>query len=303
MECLEDFCEDVTLKNLIIMTHDWEELSPADEERLKQDFSGGRKYVIAMAAGAQVHHCTNAFELDLGTLRIILGGRPVVPNVQQEPINKGSESEQTAVAAELSKEILELAERHSSDIKKLAESMQKAMEKNVEELRRELEEQNRRAREEADGLRKRIAEMQSEDRHTSGKASATYLNSRHVPSTPFESITCWTVRSPSPTAWLPLDRSSPQFANHLDDALHSQEYERCVQNFQEGDVVWFVDYLDKARHHPPFFTGRSTWPVGSRQSRSFGSRFPKMFARARNHMRGSYDTPNILYDSSPPSHR
>ena len=59
------------------------------------------------------------------------------------------------------------------------------------------------------------------------------------------------MRSPSPTACLPLDQSSPQFANRLDDALHGQEYELCVQNFQKDDLVWFVDYLDKARHHLP----------------------------------------------------
>ena len=71
-------------------------------------------------------------------------------------------------------------------------------------------------------------------------------------STPFESIPSrWTVRSPNPTACLPLDRSSPQFANRLDEALHGEDYERCVQNFQEDDLVWFVDYLDKARHHLP----------------------------------------------------
>ena len=195
------------------MTHDWKKVSPADEDGMKQAFP--KQYSYAIAGGAQIYHSTNASELDLGALRIILGGRPGVPKVQQEPINKGGESEQTAVAAELSEEIPELAGRYNSDIKKL-ESMQKAMGKKVEELRRELEEEKRRAREEADGLRKCIAEMQSkeeitrkemerrareeadglrnrivemqskleEDRHTFGKASATRLNSRHVPSHP-----------------------------------------------------------------------------------------------------------------------
>ena len=59
------------------------------------------------------------------------------------------------------------------------------------------------------------------------------------------------MRSPSSTACLPLDRSSPQFADRLNDALYGQEYEQCVQNFQEDDLVWLVDYLDKARHHHP----------------------------------------------------
>ena len=68
--------------------------------------------------------------------------------------------------------------------------------------------------------------------------------------TPFESISRWTARSPtSPTACLPLDLSSPQFADRLNNALHSQEYAQCVENFREDDLVWFVDYLDKARQH------------------------------------------------------
>ena len=68
--------------------------------------------------------------------------------------------------------------------------------------------------------------------------------------TPFESIPRWNIHSPTGlTACLPLDRSLPQFANRLNDVLHGQEYARCMQNFQEDDLVWFVDYLDKVRHH------------------------------------------------------
>ena len=203
---LKNLCKDATLKNLVIMTHDWKRVSPADEDEMERDFP--REYSIAMREGVQVYHCTNGSELDLGALRVILGGGPVVPKVQQEPSNKGSESEQTAVVAELSKKIPDLAERHNSDVKKLEEGTQEAMDKKGDELLRELEEQNRRAQEEADGLRKYIAEMQSkeesrrkevnmfkkqiaemqsrleEDRHRFGKASAIYLNSRHVPSHP-----------------------------------------------------------------------------------------------------------------------
>ena len=46
-----------------------------------------------------------------------------------------------------------------------------------------------------------------------------------------------------------MDRSSPDFGDQLNKALHGQEYARCVQNFQKDDLVWFVDYLDKARRH------------------------------------------------------
>ena len=88
-----------------------------------------------------MYHCTGASKPDLGALRIILGDRRT--------------------------------ERDNSDTKNQEESIQEVMNKKVEELLRELEEQKSKAREEADGLRKRIAEMQSkleEDRHTSGGA-------------------------------------------------------------------------------------------------------------------------------------
>ena len=69
------------------------------------------------------------------------------------------------------------------------------------------------------------------------------------PPTPFENIPSGTARSPTLTAYLPLDQSSPEFANRLNEALHGREYARCVQNFQENNLGWFVDYLDKVRHH------------------------------------------------------
>ena len=128
------------------MTHRRDEDKPEAEQRLNSDLSPGGCFHPAIEQGAQVYHCTNTSNTDLGALRIILRGRPVIPKVP------------------------ELAESHNSDIEKL-----------------ELEEQARRAQEEAEGLRNRIAKTQSklkEDRHTSGKASATYLNSRHDPSHP-----------------------------------------------------------------------------------------------------------------------
>ena len=201
------------------MTHRWNTDGPEAEQILKPDLSPGGCFHPAIEQGAQVYHCTGASKPDLGALRIILRGRPAIPKVQQEPIYESSGPEQIALTTELSNEVPKLAERHDTDVKKLEGGMQEVMDKKVEELQRkleeqkrraqqevdvlkkriaemqskeestrkefcqELEEQERRAREEADGLRNRIGEMQSElekDRHRSGKASATYLNSQHV---------------------------------------------------------------------------------------------------------------------------
>ena len=67
------------------------------------------------------------------------------------------------------------------------------------------------------------------------------------------------VHSPSSLlAGLPLDQSSPEFSNQLNKVLYGQEYEKCVQNFQMDDPVWFVDYLDKVCPHVNFLARYSS---------------------------------------------
>ena len=152
---MEELCEDSTLRNLVIMLHQFgNPLTDEAEKLLNSDLSSPNGFVQeVIRRRARTYRCTSGPEPDLGALRIILEGRSVVPEVQQEPINKGSELEQTMVRPmEPSKEKPELGKRHNSDIKE-------AVDKEVEELRRELEEQKRRMQQEADVFKKRIAEM------------------------------------------------------------------------------------------------------------------------------------------------
>ncbi|KAF9645424.1 kinase-like protein [Thelephora ganbajun] len=43
-----------------------------------------------------------------------------------------------------------------------------------------------------------------------------------------------------------LDTSSPDFYDQLGKVLYGQEYVQCVPNLMNDDLVWLVDYLDKA---------------------------------------------------------
>ena len=194
---MEELCEDSTLKNLVIMIHQPGEFSRGlkvdPKVQLQSDLSDPNGFIQAVVRrGAKVYRCTSASEPDLGPLRIILGGRLVVPEVQQEHINKGSESEQTAVRPvepSKDKEVEELR-RKLEEQKRRAQQEADVFKKRIaevqskeESIRKELEKEKRRARKEADGFRKCIAELQSEleeDRHTSGKSSATY-NFQHIP--------------------------------------------------------------------------------------------------------------------------
>ena len=198
-ESMEELCEDSTLKNLVIVIFPWGKVtSTADAEALLQsDLSDPGGFAQAVVRrGARIYRCTGGSEPDLGALRIILGGRSVVPEVQQEPINKPSKSEQTAVrpvepnkdkeVEELRRELEEQkgrAQQEADVFKKRIAEMQSKEESIRQEVSQELEEQKRKAQEEADGLRKCITEMQSkleEDRHVFGKVSAIH-SFRHVP--------------------------------------------------------------------------------------------------------------------------
>ena len=162
---MEELFEDLTLKTLVIMIHQWGKLDHGAEAKLQSDLSNPDGFVQRVVRrGAKIYRCTGRSKPDLCALRIILGGRSFVPEVQREPINKGSELERTAVRpVEPSKEKPELGEGHNSYIKELRGSAQEAVDKEVEELRRELEEQKSRAKQEADVFKKRIAEMQSKE--------------------------------------------------------------------------------------------------------------------------------------------
>ena len=196
---MEELCEDLSLKNLVIMIHQWDSFTRPDDEaseaRLQSDLSYPDGFVqAAVRRGAKIYRCSGGSEPDLGALRIILGGRSVIPEVQREPINRGSELEQAAVRpAEPSKdkEVEELrreleeqksrAQQEADVFKKQIARMQSKEESTRKELeevkrraRKELEEVKRRTRKEAESFRKCIAELQSkleQDRHTSGKTS------------------------------------------------------------------------------------------------------------------------------------
>ena len=117
IKALKELCGDTTLKNLVIMTHGRSRCDPEAERKTNVELSPGGSFHPAIEQGAQVYHCTDGPNPDLGALRIILGGRSVVPKVQQEP--EGSGPEQITPATELTNEIPKSAERYDGDVKKL----------------------------------------------------------------------------------------------------------------------------------------------------------------------------------------
>ena len=294
IERMEEVCEDSTLKNLVIMIHQTGYVPPDAEEKLQSNISDSHEFIpAAVRRGAKIYRCTSASEPDLGALQIILGGRSVVSEVQREPVDKDSASERRAVRpVEPSKEKLELRERRNSGIRELGGGTQEAVDKEVEELRRELEEQKkefkkriaevqskeestrremegqkRSAQQEADELRRCITEMQSkleEDRHRSGKTSATH-DFRHVPAR----SRVFLVGS---LTHLALQRVYPSTDLHPNSPIGSTTHfmARSMNNgcktFRRMTLSGLLTIWTRHVTMSPFPTGRSSWPVGSRQS-------------------------------------
>ena len=48
-----------------------------------------------------------------------------------------------------------------------------------------------------------------------------------------------------------LDGSSPEFHDRFSDTLYGEEYQRCVPDLRDGDLLWLVDYLDEVCHLIP----------------------------------------------------
>ena len=60
------------------------------------------------------------------------------------------------------------------------------------------------------------------------------------------------MSSPSPPTLQQLcrlNRSSPGFHGQLNNVLYGKEYQQCVENLKDYDLVWLIDYLDKVRYH------------------------------------------------------
>ena len=96
-----------------------------------------------------------------------------------------------------------------------------------------------------------------------------------------------------------LDLSSSDFRDKLhqgvDQILHVQAYEGCAKNLEREDLVWFVDYPDKVRHHNPL--PRSPLkPMQTLDSQSSRLRFLEVYTRTQKRRQHSCDSPNMMYD-------
>ena len=148
-----ELCGDTTLKNVILVTNMWGEVSrdigEAREDELTSDFF---KPVLDKAAQMARHHNTAQSAHDI--IRRIMKNRPVTLQIQRELVDEHKDIVDTAAGGVINKELKEQIRKHQVELRMVQEEMMQAMKERDEEARQELEEESRKLQEEMERIKK-----------------------------------------------------------------------------------------------------------------------------------------------------
>ena len=155
-----ELCGEKTLKNIVIVTNMWGQVTPekgaSREQQLKDEY-----FKAAIEKGARMCRHTNTPKSARAILRGILDNQPVVLKIQHELIDEHKDIGRTGAGVELKRDILEVEERYKREIQELEMNVRKAVEEKDEETRKEFEEERTRMQQAAEKLRNGLEEMQS----------------------------------------------------------------------------------------------------------------------------------------------
>jgi chromosome segregation ATPase len=147
-----ELCGEETLKNVVLVTNMWGEVSldvgEAREEELVGEFL---KPVLDKGAQIARHH--NTIESAHDIIRRIMKNRPIALQIQRELVDEGKNITDTAAGRSARQELNEQIERHKVELKAVQEEMSRAQQKRDEETRQELEEEMGKIQEEMSRMR------------------------------------------------------------------------------------------------------------------------------------------------------
>jgi chromosome segregation ATPase len=137
---LRELCGDKTLKNVILVTNMWGEVSlevgEAREEELVGEF-----FKPVLDKGAQIarHHDTVKSAHDI--IRRIMKNQPIALQIQRELVDEHKNITETAAGQAARRDLNEQIKHHKAELKAIQEEMLRAQRKRDEETKRELEEE------------------------------------------------------------------------------------------------------------------------------------------------------------------
>ena len=155
-----ELCGDATLKDVILVTNMWGEISPEDgQDRESQLFGKFFKPVIDKGARMARHFNTTRSAHDI--IRRIMGNHPVALQIQRELVDNENGIADTAAGEVINQEFNDQIKRYQAELKKVQAEMVRVLEKKDEEMRQELELDRRKMQEQMDKIKKNSEELAS----------------------------------------------------------------------------------------------------------------------------------------------
>ena len=159
-----ELCGDTTLKNVVLVTNMWDDVSrDAGESREKELSTNFFKPALDKGARMTRHHNTEQSARD--AVRMIMKNRHVVLQIQRELVDERRDITRTSAGEIINRELNELIRRHQASLNEIQEGMRQALREKDEETRQELEEEKRqlqeemrKIREDSDGMASNYAE-------------------------------------------------------------------------------------------------------------------------------------------------
>ncbi|KAG7089356.1 hypothetical protein E1B28_011046 [Marasmius oreades] len=136
----KELCGEATLKNVVIVTNMWGEVSRDVGEARESELMGEDKFFKpVLDKGAQLVRYDNTPETARAILLHLVQNRPLPLRIQTELVDQGKSISETAAGAELNREMMEQIRKHEREMKELQEEMKAAIKAKDEETRKELE--------------------------------------------------------------------------------------------------------------------------------------------------------------------
>jgi hypothetical protein len=147
-----ELCGDSTLKNVILVTNMWgevtKEVGEAREEQLTTNF-----FKPVLDKSAQLARHQNTVQSAHDIIRRIMRNQPLVLQIQRELVDEHKDIVDTAAGEAVNKELNEQIRHHQAELKTVQEEMQKALKEKDEETRKELEEETRKLQEQMNKIK------------------------------------------------------------------------------------------------------------------------------------------------------
>ena len=147
-----ELCGDTTLRNVVLVTNMWGEVSLDVGESRENELSSNF-FKPVLDKGAQMIRHYNTAQSAHDIIRRIMINRPIVLQIQRELVDEHKDIIDTAAGEAVNQELNKQIRRHQAELKVVQEEMMQALKEKDEETRQELEEETKKLQEQMEKIK------------------------------------------------------------------------------------------------------------------------------------------------------